>query len=255
VPFTSPPPTEFQRTSHSAPEGEILWVSGPLPGSVHDLTAARIWGVVRELAAAGLVVLADKGYLGAGDPVITPYRGRNKPASQKDANRAHAKLRAPGERANAQLIPEGAGRVKRWCVRVRDDFRVGHGHTKAARGGAMPEGPGPGGAPVTLAAAGLGERPGWVKDRAGPAGGAGAGGVLDAGRVRADDRAPRGEQGLCGCGGCGAPSAVRVLAGGLAALIPSGRPAAPGRGAWGWFARAAGSIKTTAAPPGGGGPS
>jgi hypothetical protein len=32
-----------------------------------------------------------------------PYRGRNKPASQKSANSAHAKLRAPGERANAQL--------------------------------------------------------------------------------------------------------------------------------------------------------
>jgi len=87
----------------SSPGGEILWVSGPLPGSAHDLTAARIWGTVRELAAAGLIVLADKGYIGAGQHVITPYRGRNKPASQKAANRAHAKLRAPGERANAQL--------------------------------------------------------------------------------------------------------------------------------------------------------
>jgi hypothetical protein len=87
----------------SSPTGEILWVSGPLPGAVHDLTAARIWGIVRELAAAGLVVLADKGYIGAGDHVRTPYRGRNKPASQKAANRAHAQLRSPGERANAQL--------------------------------------------------------------------------------------------------------------------------------------------------------
>jgi dienelactone hydrolase len=87
----------------SAPDRELLWVSGPLPGAVHDLTAARIWGIVRELAAAGLVVLADKGYHGAGDPVLTPYRGRNKPASQKDANRAHAQLRSPGERASAQL--------------------------------------------------------------------------------------------------------------------------------------------------------
>jgi hypothetical protein len=87
----------------ASPQGEILWVSGTLPGSVHDLTAARIWGIVRRLAAAGLIVLADKGYIGAGEPVITPYRGRNKPASQKAANRAHARLRAPGERANAQL--------------------------------------------------------------------------------------------------------------------------------------------------------
>jgi hypothetical protein len=36
-------------------------------------------------------------------PCAHPYRGRNKPASQKAANRAHAQLRAPGERANAQL--------------------------------------------------------------------------------------------------------------------------------------------------------
>jgi hypothetical protein len=87
----------------SSPAGEILWVSGPLPGAVHDLTAARIWGIIRELEAAGLIVLADKGYIGAGQHVLTPYRGRNKPASQKAANSAHAKLRAPGERANAQL--------------------------------------------------------------------------------------------------------------------------------------------------------
>jgi DDE superfamily endonuclease/Helix-turn-helix of DDE superfamily endonuclease len=29
----------------SAPDGEIMWVSGPLPGAVHDLAAARIWGI------------------------------------------------------------------------------------------------------------------------------------------------------------------------------------------------------------------
>jgi hypothetical protein len=44
-------------------------VSGPLPGAVHDLTPTRIWGIVRELAACGLVVLADKGYTGAGEHV------------------------------------------------------------------------------------------------------------------------------------------------------------------------------------------
>jgi DDE superfamily endonuclease len=58
--------------------------------------------IVRALAASGLVVLGDKGYIGE-DGIRTPYRGRDKPASQKEANRAHARLRAPGERANAQL--------------------------------------------------------------------------------------------------------------------------------------------------------
>jgi DDE superfamily endonuclease len=45
----------------ATPDGDIVWVSGPLPSAVHDLTAARIWGILRELAAAGLIVLADKG--------------------------------------------------------------------------------------------------------------------------------------------------------------------------------------------------
>jgi hypothetical protein len=63
----------------SSPAGEILWVSGPLPGAAHDLTCARIWGIIRQLAAAGLIVLADKGYIGAGQHVFTPYRGRGKP--------------------------------------------------------------------------------------------------------------------------------------------------------------------------------
>jgi hypothetical protein len=67
----------------SSPAGEILWVSGPLPGAVHDLTAARIWGIIRQLAAAGLIVLADKGYIGAGDHVLVPYRGRTSPPPRK----------------------------------------------------------------------------------------------------------------------------------------------------------------------------
>lgn len=86
----------------ASPDGEILWVSGALPGHVHDKRAEWIWGVLDELEAAGLVVLADKGYQGAAHAKV-PYRGKGKPQSQKDANKAHAKLRAPGERANAQL--------------------------------------------------------------------------------------------------------------------------------------------------------
>jgi hypothetical protein len=86
----------------ASPDGEILWVSGALPGSVHDKKAEWIWGVLAELEAAGLIVLADKGYQGSAHAKV-PYKGKNKPQSQKDANRAHAKLRAPGERANAQL--------------------------------------------------------------------------------------------------------------------------------------------------------
>ncbi len=82
--------------------GDILWFSGALPGSVHDKKAEWIWGVLAELEAAGLVVPADKGYQGSTWAKV-PYKGKNKPEPQKEANRAHAKLRAPGERANAQL--------------------------------------------------------------------------------------------------------------------------------------------------------
>jgi hypothetical protein len=86
----------------ASPGGDILWVSGPLPGSVHDKKAEWIWGVLYELEKAGLVTLADKGYQGSTWAKV-PYKGRNKPEPQKEANKAHAKLRALGERANAQL--------------------------------------------------------------------------------------------------------------------------------------------------------
>jgi hypothetical protein len=86
----------------AGPHEEVLWVSGALPGSVHDRKAEWAWGVLDELEAAGLIVLADKGYQGAVHAKV-PCKGKNKPQSQKDANKAHAQLRAPGERANAQL--------------------------------------------------------------------------------------------------------------------------------------------------------
>jgi DDE superfamily endonuclease len=86
----------------ASPGGDILWVSGALPGSVHDKKAEWIRGVPAGLEAAGLVTLAGKGYQGSTYAKI-PYKGRNKPQSQNDANKAHARLRSPGERANAQL--------------------------------------------------------------------------------------------------------------------------------------------------------
>jgi hypothetical protein len=85
-----------------------------VPGAVHDPTAARIWGIIRALATSGLVVQGDKGYLSE-DTIRTPYRGRNKPASHKDANRARARLRAPAERTNAQLKSRRILRKLRCC--------------------------------------------------------------------------------------------------------------------------------------------
>ncbi|WP_344458548.1 transposase family protein, partial [Actinocorallia aurantiaca] len=105
----------------AGPDGQIVWVSGAVPGSIHDLTAARNWGIIRSLATCGLLVLADKGYIGAGPHILTPYKGKNKPETQKRANRSHAKLRGPGERANAQL--------KSWKILARlrcCPHRAGH---------------------------------------------------------------------------------------------------------------------------------
>ena len=86
----------------ASPAGDILWVSGALPGSVHDKRAEWVWGVLDELEKAGLVILADKGYQGSTWAKV-PYKGKNKPESQKQANRAHAKLRGPALKPSCQL--------------------------------------------------------------------------------------------------------------------------------------------------------
>ena len=92
-----------------------------LPGSVHDKRAEWTWGVLAGLEAAGRVVLAGKGYQGAAHAKI-PYKGKNKPESERQANKAHAQLRAPGERpaqdpgasfASAALLPGPEGVSKR----------------------------------------------------------------------------------------------------------------------------------------------
>ena len=82
--------------------------------TVSGLRPTRRRAVLAELEAAGLVTLADKGYQGSSWAKI-PYHGKGKPESQKEANRAHAKLRAPGERANAQLQAWRIRRKLRCC--------------------------------------------------------------------------------------------------------------------------------------------
>jgi len=125
----------------SCPKGELLWISGDLPGSTHDTTAARIWQIPAALANAGLIAMADKGYQGldpTGNYLITPYKGRDKPASEKDANRAHARLRGPGERTNAQLKTWRILRKLRCCPRrtgtLAKAIHVLHAHERAATG-------------------------------------------------------------------------------------------------------------------------
>lgn len=95
------------------PAGRLIWASPALPGARHDMGAAREHGLIDALATAGIRVLADSAYRGAGANVEVPQRRRARDndrdarprlsANQKAVNAAHARLRGPGERANAQL--------------------------------------------------------------------------------------------------------------------------------------------------------
>ncbi|WP_367141261.1 MULTISPECIES: transposase family protein [Streptomyces] len=86
------------------PDGTPLWFSRALPGRTHDLTAARAHGIVQACLTREILILADRAYQGAGATVRTPYhRHRELPGHYQRFNHAHARLRAPGERAFALL--------------------------------------------------------------------------------------------------------------------------------------------------------
>ncbi|WP_170181646.1 hypothetical protein [Haloactinospora alba] len=63
---------------------------------MHDVRAAHLCGVLRRLADDGLVVLADRGDLGAGHGILTPSKGQNKPERRKQINSEHTRWRSTG---------------------------------------------------------------------------------------------------------------------------------------------------------------
>ncbi|MEU5457105.1 transposase family protein [Streptomyces globisporus] len=85
------------------PFGRLLWASPALPGSTHDLTAARQHGIIEALAEAGLKYWADKAYQGASGTVRVPFRGRRLKRWKRRHNTTHAKIRCLGEQAMATL--------------------------------------------------------------------------------------------------------------------------------------------------------
>jgi hypothetical protein len=95
--------------------GRLVWASPALPGCTHDLTAARTHDLINALTSHDVTTFADKAYQGAGGSVRTPFkRHRHRPKlsrRQKAVNRAHARIRARGERANATL--------KTWRILVK----------------------------------------------------------------------------------------------------------------------------------------
>lgn len=83
--------------------GDLVWISDGLPGSVHDLTAARAHQIITTAATAEVELLCDKGYQGGGGTVTTPHKGRQLTKDQKAHNRMVNSLRGPGERGFAVL--------------------------------------------------------------------------------------------------------------------------------------------------------
>jgi hypothetical protein len=95
----------------TCPHGELIWASPALPGSTHDLTAAREHGIVQALTFWAIAGYADKAYVGAGGAIDTPYKrnkGRKLGTRKKLYNRHHAQVRAVGER--------GAATLKQWHI-------------------------------------------------------------------------------------------------------------------------------------------
>ncbi|MEU0038432.1 transposase family protein [Streptomyces sp. NPDC006333] len=85
------------------PFGRLLWASAALPGSTHDLSAARHHGIIDALTSAELKCWADKAYQGAGGPIRVPFRGRRLKRWKRRHNTTHAKIRCVGEQAMAVL--------------------------------------------------------------------------------------------------------------------------------------------------------
>ena len=86
--------------------GELLFLGTARPGSVHDLAAARADDIIDAATAAGVEIIADTGYTGAGGTCRTPARrpkGKGHNGWEKKANAAHARERAPAERPFADL--------------------------------------------------------------------------------------------------------------------------------------------------------
>lgn len=93
----------------TAPDGLPLWVSDVEPGSVHDITAARIHALpaLYQAATAGLPALADPGYDGAGLGILIPVKqppgGRELDINTRTRNAILRSLRCLGERGFALL--------------------------------------------------------------------------------------------------------------------------------------------------------
>ncbi|MFJ2024438.1 transposase family protein [Streptomyces sp. NPDC087897] len=83
--------------------GRLLRGSPALPGSAHDLTAARTHGIVDTLTDVDLKCWAGTAYQGAGGSLWMPLRGRRPKRWQRGHNSTHAEIRRLGGQAMVTL--------------------------------------------------------------------------------------------------------------------------------------------------------
>ncbi|MEU0664272.1 transposase family protein [Streptomyces lavendulocolor] len=91
--------------------GKLVWLSRPLPGRTHDLTAARRHRIIATCTRLRIPALADLAYTSAGPGVAVPARRRPRQeltTGEKSLNKAHARLRSPVER--------GVATIKHWRI-------------------------------------------------------------------------------------------------------------------------------------------
>ena len=70
------------------PAGRLIRASAALPGSAHDLTAARNHGIINALTSENVMTFADKAYQGARGSIRTPFKRHREPDLRR-MKRAH----------------------------------------------------------------------------------------------------------------------------------------------------------------------
>jgi hypothetical protein len=112
------------------PAGRLVWASAALPGSSHELTAARAHGIIEALSRQNVMTFADKAYQGARGSVRTPFkRHRYRPKLsrwQKKVNRAHGPH--PRHRRTRQRHPQDLESPDQAAVQPAPRHRDRAGH-------------------------------------------------------------------------------------------------------------------------------
>ncbi|MFS4107230.1 transposase family protein [Streptomyces sp. PD-S100-1] len=101
------------------PQGRLLWISPALSGRAHDLTPARAHRIIRICERQGVLIVADRAYIGASSwgtsAIRRPPNGELSP-TELTLNRALAQARAP--------IEQGVARLKSWRIFRRSPNRM-----------------------------------------------------------------------------------------------------------------------------------